>query len=215
MKQLTCDICFGTLVVQSGGQFCRCSCCGVEYSLDRMREKVRELNGGVTNGSLMSVASSDFEIRGGVLKAYHGNDSHVVIPPTVVEIGKEAFRECPGIQSVVIPEGVTIIREYAFSDCKNLRDVALPDSLLKIDNDVFSGCESLEGVVLPKSIKEIGFDAFHGCTALKSINLPDSLTCLRGGAFFGCLSLFDITMSEHRKAALYREEIECYRAHSQ
>lgn len=36
MKPLVCDICGGDLVVQAGGEKAVCSCCGIQYSLERI-----------------------------------------------------------------------------------------------------------------------------------------------------------------------------------
>lgn len=46
MKQLTCDICGGKLVVGSNG-LAVCDSCGMEHSIDRIREKVQEIKGTV------------------------------------------------------------------------------------------------------------------------------------------------------------------------
>ena len=46
MAALTCDICGGKLVMGSGG-IATCDSCGVEYSLERMREKIQEIRGSV------------------------------------------------------------------------------------------------------------------------------------------------------------------------
>lgn len=38
MNKLICDICGGAIVVQVGGKYGICDCCGANYTLDRMRE---------------------------------------------------------------------------------------------------------------------------------------------------------------------------------
>ena len=47
MAMLKCDICGGKLVMQAGG-VSKCDSCGMEYSQERMREKVQEIKGTVT-----------------------------------------------------------------------------------------------------------------------------------------------------------------------
>ena len=44
MAALVCDLCGGKLVMGAGG-IASCECCGMEYSTDRMREKVQEIKG--------------------------------------------------------------------------------------------------------------------------------------------------------------------------
>ncbi len=46
MKQLTCEVCGGKLVMQSGG-IAKCDSCGMEYTKERIQEKVQEIKGTV------------------------------------------------------------------------------------------------------------------------------------------------------------------------
>ena len=41
MKQLTCEVCGGKLVMQSGG-IAKCDSCGMEYTKERIQEKVQD-----------------------------------------------------------------------------------------------------------------------------------------------------------------------------
>lgn len=45
MAKLECDICRGNLLVNAGGRTATCRCCGVEYSAERLREKLQEITG--------------------------------------------------------------------------------------------------------------------------------------------------------------------------
>lgn len=54
MATLACDLCGGKLVMGAGG-IATCDTCGMEYGVDRMREKVQELKG----GSISSVPRAD------------------------------------------------------------------------------------------------------------------------------------------------------------
>ena len=44
MAALVCDICGGKLIVGAGG-ITVCDSCGMEYSVERMREKIQEIKG--------------------------------------------------------------------------------------------------------------------------------------------------------------------------
>ena len=61
-----------------------------------------------------------FEIEGGILRRYRGDEAHVVIPEGVTEIGKLAFWGCKSLASVTIPESVTQIGSYVFALCEGL-----------------------------------------------------------------------------------------------
>lgn len=72
----------------------------------------------------------DFEISSdGVLVKYTGNDTEVIIPDNVVEIGEYAFVDCKLIVSITIPDSVIKVGENAFYGCDNLTVVTYPSSL--------------------------------------------------------------------------------------
>lgn len=69
-----------------------------------------------------------FDATTGTIKKYNGNDTVVVIPPTisswpVTKIGEDAFQDNTTITSVTIPDSVTEIGSNAFADCTNLTSV--------------------------------------------------------------------------------------------
>ena len=106
----------------------------------------------------------DFEIAAnGVLKRYHGNNTEVVIPDGVREIGDSAFAdlkgiermlmECedydaPAMETLIIPDNVEKIGSYAFAYCLNLKKVEMTDSVSFIGDHAFEGCESLTDIRL-------------------------------------------------------------------
>lgn len=69
-----------------------------------------------------------FDATTGTIKKYNGNDTVVVIPPTisswpVTKIGEAAFQDNTTITSVTIPDSVTEIGANAFAGCTNLTSV--------------------------------------------------------------------------------------------
>ena len=69
-----------------------------------------------------------FDATTGTIKKYNGNDTVVVIPPTisswpVTKIGEDAFQDNTTITSVTIPASVTEIGANAFAGCTNLTSV--------------------------------------------------------------------------------------------
>lgn len=69
-----------------------------------------------------------FDATTGTIKKYNGNDTVVVIPPTisswpVTKIGEDAFQDNTTITSVTIPGSVTEIGANAFAGCTNLTSV--------------------------------------------------------------------------------------------
>lgn len=196
MPKLQCDICGGSIVMQPGGLLAVCDSCGMQYSTGRIREKVQEIRGVVSVEGTVQTQDADFIIRGGVLTRYNGNEIHVTIPDTVVEIGQQAFENCAGIQSVKMSQSVTCIGDHAFSGCRSLTSVKIPQTVTCIGAYAFSGCRSLTDVELSKYLTEIGNYAFFECAALKKILLPDTLVTVGSCAFSRCISLESINIPD-------------------
>ncbi len=192
--------------MQSGGKMAVCDSCGMQYSVERMREKVQEIRGIVSVEGTVRTQDADFIIRGGVLERYNGNDTHVVIPDSVVRIGQAAFRDCPGIKSVTFPHNVTEIATEAFLGCLSLENIKFSDTLMEIGSFAFSSCRSLEQITLPQTVKTIGIYAFSGCTNLRKINIPDQVEggfLKLNGIFENCPALREIIISEEQKEKLF------------
>lgn len=203
MDKLRCDICGGILTMQSNGKTAVCDSCGMQYSVERLREKVQEIKGTVSVEGTVQTQDADFIVRGGVLERYNGNDTDVVIPDSVVKIGEKAFERCPGIRNVTMPDSVIEIDHEAFILCEFLEKVKFSYVLEKIGHSAFYGCRSLKKVSLPETVKEIGYDAFRQCTNLESINIPDRLEGLLYKVFLNCPALREVIISEEKKKKLF------------
>lgn len=70
---------------------------------------------------------------------------------------------------LIIPEGVTNIGDYAFYGCTGLTSVTIPNSVTSIGNYAFASCTGLISIEIPNSVASIGNSAFRGCTGLTSI----------------------------------------------
>lgn len=170
---LKCDVCGEPLIMQSGGQLAVCGRCGMQYSLDRLREKLRKQQGTVKKE--IENLSSDFEIRAAVLVKYHGAGTEIVIPQGVVkEIGADCFGGCQYITSVTLPDGLQTISARAFAGCIQLKSITLPNGLKTIADSAFSCCASLETINIPDSVIEIGTDAFLGCAKLRNVIISNA-----------------------------------------
>lgn len=113
---------------------------------------------------------SDFYVAGdGILIAYKGNDSKVIIPESVKSIGPECFKDHYEITEVEIPDSVTRVCEDAFCGCINLFNVSGGTSLEVIEDRAFYNCP-IKTVRIPASIKKIGLASFN----LSGTSLNDS-----------------------------------------
>ena len=90
----------------------------------------------------------------------------VVLPPSVKEIGEDAFKYS-GLEKINL-ENVEKIGNYAFSGCKNLKEV-IPSSVKEIGNFAFE-YSGLEKISL-ENVEIIGDGAFYRCNNLKEAEL--------------------------------------------
>ena len=88
----------------------------------------------MTNGN----SNEDFLIVGdGILLAYKGTSSDVVIPDSVKTIADGVFRDHTEISSVIIPTSVHYIGSYAFAGCAHLVDVLGDLSNVTMEQNAF------------------------------------------------------------------------------
>lgn len=56
MPTLVCDVCGGKLLVDEGGKTATCQYCGIQHSIERLREKVQEIQGRVSIEGVVNVS---------------------------------------------------------------------------------------------------------------------------------------------------------------
>lgn len=99
----------------------------------------------------------------------------VVLPPSLIEIGDDAFKACVKIKSVDIPDGVRSIGDYAFFDCESLLEFRISQN---------------------SKISYIGNSAFESCRNLKKFRIPDGLRILSPALLYDCGEL-DLIITEN------------------
>ena len=106
----------------------------------------------------------------------------ITIGKGVKEIGFETFSSCSNLKTVVFSEGLEEIGDYAFY-CAGLTEINLPSTLKKIGSYSFGNCSDLKTVKLNNGIQYIGYAAFDQ-SGVETINFPKSITFIGGYAFF-------------------------------
>lgn len=102
----------------------------------------------------------DFIIEDGVVTDYRGEGGAITVPSvdaegnTVTAIGMDAFAGNVSITSVIIPGSVVRIGKGAFRGCKCLTKVDLSDGMKTIEEDAFAE-SGLSTINLPHSIESI------------------------------------------------------------
>jgi hypothetical protein len=118
----------------------------------------------------------------------------VLIPNSVISVGRDAFRNCRNLTSIIIPNSVKTIGSSAFSDCRSLISVNIPNSITTIESYVFDGCRNMISVSIPNSVTAIKYSAFRGCHSLTTVSIPNSVTTIGGHTFAYSRGLTSITI---------------------
>ena len=113
----------------------------------------------------------------------------VILPNSIIYIGKGAFLDCSLLTSFVIPQNLTTIKRSTFSGCTSITSITIPDSVTTIEHYAFAYCSSLTSVTIPDSVTTIGNSAFYSCFSLTSVTIPDGVTTIGEDAFYSCDSL--------------------------
>ncbi|SHK65075.1 leucine-rich repeat protein [Hespellia stercorisuis] len=147
----------------------------------------------------------------------------VVLPESIVEIRREAFRGCTKLWDVALPskleklgcsafESTAITKvtipaglqmdEYVggvaypgpFRWCSQLKNVEFAAGTTSIERCMFLNCSGLEEIVIPDTVSKIEWNTFGGCSNLKSVTLPASIKAIGNRAFSNCTSLQSVTL---------------------
>ena len=110
-----------------------------------------------------------FDIKSNQLSKYDGNDTDIIIPEGIVEIGEYAFSGNASITSVKMPNTVRRLGDGAFKGCAKLKAIEVSDQLMDIGSNCFCGCKALKELILPETIESVGYGAFAGCVKLKTL----------------------------------------------
>ena len=112
----------------------------------------------------------------------------------LTRIGKDAFSNCTGLNSITIPDSVTSIGGGAFYGAAGLTSVTIPDSVKDFGDSAFQNCAGLKSVTIGNGVTNIGTYAFYSCTKLKNVTIGNNVTSIGSSAFNGCAGLTSVTI---------------------
>ncbi|MCM1507892.1 MAG: leucine-rich repeat protein [Ruminococcus flavefaciens] len=130
----------------------------------------------------------------------YSNLISVIIPDSVISIGRHTFNKCSSLTTVTIPKGVTSIEDYTFNECSSLTSIIIPDSVTVIGEKAFSKCSSLTSITIPKGVTSIGDYAFYECYDLTSVTIPNSVIGIGNFAFEYCRRLPEVIIPDSVKS---------------
>ena len=160
-------------------------------------------------------ASSDFDVRSGVLVKYSGSDADVIIPDSVYEIGAGAFENNSSLRSIELNDHVYAVGDRAFYGCTSLNivsggnhvgrvgDLAFrrtpyleksSDKYLMLGNTLLWYNGTSDSVQIPLRCTAVASYAFARCSYLKSFTANEGLISVGTGAFYGCGALLQVDL---------------------
>ncbi len=89
----------------------------------------------------------DFIIVNGVIIGYKGEQSTVVIPDNVREIGCETFAFSENLKEIIIPKTVEKIGFNAFGNCENLELITIQNPDMEIEEYSFADCPNVRRII--------------------------------------------------------------------
>ncbi len=119
---------------------------------------------------------------------YRKNIDSIVIQDTITHIGAYSFAST-NISSIILPNSIISIGRNTFWECGNLREIVIPDCVQTIDIAVLGFCSSLEYVNLGRGLSVIPNGAFIQDVLLKSVGIHSGIASIGQDAFGSCTSL--------------------------
>ena len=193
---------------------------GIEYVADVRDYTARVAEDGYYVGSIIIPSRLDmymYTVVGILNRAFFDCSrlTSISIPPTLRDIGTDAFKGCTGLTTVtfnaegcgspsessdawfkdcplttlVIGDKVRSIPDFIAYNQTGLKTLSIPNTVIKIGQGAFEGCTGLTSLTIPKLVTKIGEGAFKDCTGLTSVTIPNSVTNISGKAFEGCTGL--------------------------
>jgi hypothetical protein len=166
--------------------------CSISVSQDNRHFRIR--------GSFLE------DICGATIYQYFGSCTSVVIPSSIVVLGKWSFCLCRSHESVTFESGSRMerIEESAFSG-SGFKSILIPASVVVVDKESFCGCQSLESVTFESGSRLERIEEFaFSLTRLESIEIPSSVVFVCSSAF-ATQSLKSISVSRDNRHFRIRE----------
>ena len=171
---------------------------GLWYEINEDGETASLVHASIGNDVTQLVIASEYDGKP-VTRISEGSCDNrlftsVIIPDSVIEIGKSAFAGCENLANITFGSGISVIGAGAFGGCTSLTSLTIPDSVTEIGGQAFSGCENIAGVTFGSGVSVIGNSVFEYCTSLTEITIPDTVTEIGYNAFGNCSSLESVSI---------------------
>ena len=114
----------------------------------------------------MEAQTDDWKICDGVLLAYDGKETSIIIPGDIRLIASGFLSNYSKVKNVTLSYGLESVSPGAFAGCESLTQVNFSSSVRRIEAEAFLDCTMLKTLQGMTNVEEIGDSAFNGCKAL-------------------------------------------------
>lgn len=152
--------------------------CVIQYSIREARFNTAQC-----------IADYYAEINGCTIVKWKEDKSDITIPDTIQDkpvhrLATGVFANNQKLKTIDFGSSVMNIGKEAFKCCTGLESLTLPYSALHLEMSAFEGCSGLKEVSM-KGIYHIGERAFANCPALKRVELSECCAYIEEDAFVG------------------------------
>lgn len=134
----------------------------------------------VDNGTAYTVIDIESQDVNGVF--YPVDITSVTLPDTVINIGKNTFRNLTNMTYIDLPGSVQRIEDSAFSNA-GLRELILPDNVRVVEESAFQDNNITSNLQLGSLIKMLEYDAFANVGTVDEVVIPATIDDIDEGAF--------------------------------
>ena len=162
---------------------------------------------------------SHFKIEDGVLKQYVGNDTDLIIPEGVTEVGYNPFMCEKEFETIVFPSTLVKISDSIFKNCK-VKEIIVAEENPRLyskdgclfDKETSTLIWGYAATDIPDNpeIFKVGDCAFFGRNDLKHLVIPDNITEVGWSAFSSCINLKSVKFSNSNCIIKGRCFDDCY-----
>ena len=120
--------------------------------------------------------SGEYVIRNGTTTIANEAFAYIIMDPRYAAIGGSSLRNNPKLTGIVIPDSVISIGKFAFNNCMALTKVKIGKNVASIGYCAFRECSKLTGIIIPDSVTYIEDSAFEGCKSITiEVENPDRI----------------------------------------
>ena len=120
--------------------------------------------------------SGEYVIRNGTTAIANEAFAYIIMDPRYAAIGGSSLRNNPKLTGIVIPDSVISIGKFAFNNCMALTKVKIGKNVASIGYCAFRECSKLTGIIIPDSVTYIEEGAFKGCKSITiEVENPDRI----------------------------------------